>query len=219
MRGLLEWSRYLREPVTIGRRPLIGPAVRLITAWYPLRAAEPRTPVGDVATGSAAWRTMTSRGPLVGRRCVAQCWSFPHNGYGLHERLQDPGAWLDVVQQMNASEHILRSTPELEALMPGTVETGLLWMNMPLAQIPRRSRTVRGGPAQTTTSCARVGPSIWRNAPSSSWRVYGATRVYPAARRLDRAIAVHLLHRQWRARSSARPDSPSQRSSWTGSRS
>lgn len=157
--------------------------------------------------------------PLVGRRCVAQCWSFPHNGYGLHERLQDPGAWLDVVQQMNASEHILRSTPELEALMPGTVETGLLWMNMPLAQIPRRSRTVRGGPAQTTTSCARVGPSIWRNAPSSSWRVHGATRVYPAAWRLDRAIAVHLLHRQWRARSSARPDSPSQRSSWTGSRS
>lgn len=130
-----------------------------------------------------------------------------------------PGAWLDVVQQMNASEHILRSTPELEALMPGTVETGLLWMNMPPAQIPRRSRTVRGGPAQTTTSCARVGPSIWTNAPSSSWKVHGATRVYPAARRLDRAIAVHVLHRQWRARSSARPDSPSQRSSWTGSRS
>ena len=45
--------------------------------------------------------------------CVAQCRSFPHNGYGLHERLQDPGAWLDVVQQMNASEHILRLTPEL----------------------------------------------------------------------------------------------------------
>jgi hypothetical protein len=202
--------------VTIGRRALLGPAVRLITARYPLRAPEPQTPVGDVAAGSAAWRTMTLSRDARG---VAQCWSFPHNGYGLHERLQDPGAWLDVVQQMNASEHILRLTPELEALMPGTVETGLLWMNMPPAQIPRRSRTVRGGPAQTTTSCARVGPSIWTNAPSSSWRVHRATRVYPAARRLGRAIAVHLLHRRWRARSSARPDSPSQRSSWTGSRS
>jgi len=47
-------------PVAIGRRVLIGPAVQLITAMHPLRAAERRTPAADVVAGSAAWRTMTA---------------------------------------------------------------------------------------------------------------------------------------------------------------
>ena len=47
-------------PVMIGRRVLIGPAVQLITAMHPLRAADRRTAAAEVAAGSAAWRTMTA---------------------------------------------------------------------------------------------------------------------------------------------------------------
>ncbi len=47
-------------PVRIGARVLIGPHVQLVTAMHPLRVADRRTPVNEVATGHAAWRTMTA---------------------------------------------------------------------------------------------------------------------------------------------------------------
>jgi maltose O-acetyltransferase len=47
-------------PVSIGKRCLFGPAVQLITAKHPLRASDRRTPADDVATGSAAWRTLSA---------------------------------------------------------------------------------------------------------------------------------------------------------------
>ena len=56
----VNWVLIDDAPVRIGRRVLIGPAVQLITAMHPLRAAERRTPAAEVATGSAAWRTMTA---------------------------------------------------------------------------------------------------------------------------------------------------------------
>ena len=65
-------------PVTIGRRVLIGPAVQLITAMHPLRAADRRTPAADVAAGSAAWRTMTA--PVASATTCGSArvfWCFP----------------------------------------------------------------------------------------------------------------------------------------------
>ncbi len=49
--------------VSIGKRCLFGPAVQIITAKHPLRASDRRTPVEDVALGSAVWRTMSA--PIV----------------------------------------------------------------------------------------------------------------------------------------------------------
>jgi maltose O-acetyltransferase len=46
--------------VTIGERCLFGPAVQLVTSKHPLSVSERRTPLSDVANGSAAWRTLTA---------------------------------------------------------------------------------------------------------------------------------------------------------------
>ena len=47
-------------PVSIGKRCLFGPAVQLVTAEHPLRAADRRTGADEVSAGSAPWRTMTA---------------------------------------------------------------------------------------------------------------------------------------------------------------
>lgn len=47
-------------PISIGSRCLFGPAVQLITAMHPLRVADRRTPLADVAAGQSPWRTMTA---------------------------------------------------------------------------------------------------------------------------------------------------------------
>ena len=48
-------------PVSIGKRCLFGPAVQLVTAKHPLRASDRSdSGRGDVAAGSAMWRTMSA---------------------------------------------------------------------------------------------------------------------------------------------------------------